>query len=93
MFFRPEHTGLSKVEASRHTLEEINPDVKFETYNYNITSVEHFDHFLDRIRHGSLDGKRPVDVVLSCVDNYEARMTVNQACNELDQPWMESVTY
>jgi len=31
-----------------------------------------------------------VTLVLSCVDNYEARMTVNQACNELDQLWMES---
>jgi ubiquitin-like modifier-activating enzyme 5 len=31
-----------------------------------------------------------VDLVLSCVDNYEARMAVNQACNELNQIWMES---
>lgn len=31
-----------------------------------------------------------VDLVLSCVDNYEARMAVNQACNELNQTWMES---
>jgi len=31
-----------------------------------------------------------VDLVLSCVDNYEARMVVNQACNELGQTWMES---
>ena len=31
-----------------------------------------------------------VDLVLSCVDNYEARMVINQACNELGQTWMES---
>lgn len=31
-----------------------------------------------------------VDLVLSCVDNYEARMSVNQACLELSQPWIES---
>ena len=31
-----------------------------------------------------------VDLVLSCVDNYGARMTINKACNMLDQPWMES---
>ncbi|CAL5335504.1 ubiquitin-like modifier-activating enzyme 5 [Camellia sinensis] len=31
-----------------------------------------------------------VDLVLSCVDNYEARMVVNQACIELNQTWMES---
>ncbi|KAL8455485.1 hypothetical protein Emag_000614 [Eimeria magna] len=27
-------------------------------------------------------GKRPVDLVLSCVDNYAARITISQACNE-----------
>ena len=29
-------------------------------------------------------------VVMSCVDNFEARMSINQACNELGQIWMES---
>lgn len=28
----------------------INPDVQFETHNYNITTMEHFAHFMDRIR-------------------------------------------
>ncbi len=28
--------------------------------------------------------------MLSCVDNFEARMAINQACNELGQVWMES---
>lgn len=27
-------------------------------------------------------GKWPVDLVLSCVDNYAARITISQACNE-----------
>ena len=31
-----------------------------------------------------------MDLVLSCVDNYEARMAVNQVCLELNQPWIES---
>ena len=31
-----------------------------------------------------------MDLVLSCVDNFEARMAVNMACNELNQIWMES---
>lgn len=38
---------------------------------------------------GSLTGG-PVDLVLSCVDNFEARMAINTACNELGQPWFES---
>lgn len=40
-------------------------------------------------RHGSLNGNR-VDLVLSCVDNYEGRMTINAACNDLGLPWFES---
>eukprot|EP01027_Heterolobosea_sp_BB2_P017450 GEZU01024709.1.p1 GENE.GEZU01024709.1~~GEZU01024709.1.p1 ORF type:complete len:301 (+),score=56.22 GEZU01024709.1:88-990(+) len=89
LFFRPEQSGLSKVEAARATLAQINPDVQFEVYNYNITSVQNFDHFMDRIKSGGKHGG-PVDLVLSCVDNYEARMAINQACNELNQKWMES---
>lgn len=40
-------------------------------------------------RHGNLEGG-PVDLVLSCVDNYEGRMSINQACNHLGLPWFES---
>lgn len=28
----------------------INPDVSFETHNYNITTMENFTHFMERIR-------------------------------------------
>lgn len=90
LFFRPEQSGMSKVEASHQTLQGINPDVEFEVYNRNITTSSNFEHFLDRIQKGGLDGKSPVDLVLSCVDNYAARMTINQACNELGQTWLES---
>ena len=69
--------GLSKVEAARGTLTNINPDVEVLTHNYDITSVDHFDHFMDTISEGGIDGK-PVDLVLSCVDNFEARMAINQ---------------
>ncbi|XP_046860174.1 ubiquitin-like modifier-activating enzyme 5 [Xenia sp. Carnegie-2017] len=89
LFFRPEQSGLSKVEAAERTLRSINPDVEFETYNYNITLMDNFQHFMERISHGGKDEKS-VNLVLSCVDNFEARMAVNTACNELSQPWMES---
>ena len=28
----------------------INPDVEIEVHNYNITTVENFCHFMDRLR-------------------------------------------
>lgn len=90
LFFQPHQAGLSKVEAAEHTLRNINPDVAFETHNYNITTMENFTHFMDRISHGGLEEGKPVDLLLSCVDNFEARMAINTACNELGQIWMES---
>ncbi|XP_066206517.1 ubiquitin-like modifier-activating enzyme 5 isoform X1 [Saccopteryx leptura] len=90
LFFQPHQAGLSKVQAAEHTLRNINPDVLFEVHNYNITTVENFQHFMDRISNGGLEEGKPVDLVLSCVDNFEARMAINTACNELGQTWMES---
>lgn len=90
LFFQPHQAGLSKVQAAEHTLRNINPDVAFEVHNYNITTVENFQHFMDRISNGGLEEGKPVDLVLSCVDNFEARMAINTACNELGQTWMES---
>jgi len=89
LFFRPDQEGLSKVEAARNTLQAINPDVVIEVHNYNICAIEHFDHFLGRLREGGLSGGA-VDLALSCVDNYAARIAVSRACNELNQVWMES---
>lgn len=89
LFFQPHQAGMTKTDAAQATLLGINPDVQFESYNYNITTVDNFDHFMSRIREGGLKGGH-VDLVLSCVDNFEARMAINQACNELGQTWMES---
>lgn len=90
LFFTPDQAGLSKVEAAAKTLTFINPDVSIETHNYNITTVDSFDKFLDTIAHGGLQSGQPVDLVLSCVDNFEARMAINTACNELGLNWFES---
>uniref|UniRef100_A0A452HPP3 Ubiquitin-like modifier-activating enzyme 5 n=1 Tax=Gopherus agassizii TaxID=38772 RepID=A0A452HPP3_9SAUR len=90
LFFQPHQAGQSKVQAAEHTLRNINPDVQFEVHNYNITTVDNFQHFMDRISYGGLEEGKPVDLVLSCVDNFEARMAINTACNELGQTWMES---
>jgi len=89
LFFQPHQAGLSKVQAAEHTLKNINPDVEFEIYNYNITTVANFADFITRISSGSKKGG-PVDLVLSCVDNFEARMAINTACNEVAQVWFES---
>ncbi|KOB66005.1 Ubiquitin-like modifier-activating enzyme 5, partial [Operophtera brumata] len=86
LFFQPHQAGLSKVMAAAATLQKINPDVTIEGHDYNITTLDNFHKFCDAI---NLTSQR-VDLVLSCVDNFEARMAINTACNELDQRWFES---
>ncbi|KAH9769927.1 ubiquitin-like modifier-activating enzyme 5 [Citrus sinensis] len=93
LFFRPEQVGMTKTDAAVQTLADINPDVVLESFTLNITTVQGFETFMSSLRNKSFRPSKEgsgVDLVLSCVDNYEARMAVNQACNELNQTWMES---
>ncbi|KAF4520337.1 hypothetical protein B566_EDAN004397 [Ephemera danica] len=90
LFFTPDQAGMSKVQAAAMTLAAINPDTVIDTYNYNITTVDNFETFCNTISHCNLKDGGPVDLLLSCVDNYEARMAINAACNELSITWFES---
>lgn len=90
LFFQPHQVGQTKVQAAAKTLKFINPDVEMETHDYNITTVEHFDKFMKTIKTSNIKNNGPVSLVLSCVDNFEARMAINTACNELNQTWFES---
>tara|TARA_R110002050_G_scaffold150993_3_gene277952 strand:+ start:1220 stop:1390 length:171 start_codon:yes stop_codon:yes gene_type:complete len=47
-------------------------------YSYNITSMDHFDHFMNELKTGGKASGAPVDLVLGCVDNFEARIGINQ---------------
>lgn len=86
LFFTPMQVGLSKSEAAKQTLQLINPEIVIEAYNMNITSNEGYEHLQERIKNGGLNNGQ-VDLVLSCVDNYSARMAVNSICNDLKQIW------
>jgi len=90
LFFRPEQAGMTKVEAAKQTLEGINPDVAIEGFDFSITTMSGYERFVQSISGGEGPGGSRVDLVLSCVDNYEARISINQACLELGQTWMES---
>lgn len=52
-----------------------------QSYTLNITTLQGFETFISSLKNKSFrpdeDGSG-VDLVLSCVDNYEARMVVNQ---------------
>lgn len=67
---------MTKTDAAAQTLHNINPDVAIEAYSMNITTMEGFDKFKQSVTNGN--GASRVDLILSCVDNYEARMTINE---------------
>merc|ERR1711939_208338 len=89
LFFQPHQAGMSKVDAAAQTLSDINPDVNIEPHHCHIGQVDQYDAFVERVSHGGMEEGTPVNLVLSCVDNYGGRMVINRVCNELDQPWME----
>lgn len=51
LFYQPAQAGLSKVSAASMTLTRINPDVKIETYNTNITLTTQFDEFFNILKY------------------------------------------
>ena len=81
----------SKSRLARSATHPCSPMVAWLTVErpLAVTTMDNFEHFLGRISAGSLYGG-PVDLVLSCVDNFQARLSINQACNELGQTWFES---
>lgn len=89
LFFQPQQCGMTKTDAAAETLLNINPDVALEPYTMNITTLQGFEAFKSSLTDPTTGASR-VDLVLSCVDNYEARMTINEVCLELQQTWMES---
>lgn len=54
LFFQPYQAGQNKVEAASTTLRYINPDVEIETHNYNITTMDHFEDFMNVIRYKNI---------------------------------------
>lgn len=80
LFFRPDQAGMTKTAAAAATLTGINPDVALEAFTMNITTLAGFEAFKRSLSDGA--GRSRVDLVLSCVDNYEARMTINQVASE-----------
>lgn len=80
---------MFKTTAAAEIIQQINPDVKTEAHTYNLVQMAHFAHFGSRLASGSLTGGK-VDMVLGCVDNFTARLSINAACCELGVPWFES---
>jgi molybdopterin/thiamine biosynthesis adenylyltransferase/rhodanese-related sulfurtransferase len=66
--------GRPKLESARETIEDINPNVKVETFNEALSSENALDIFRD------------FDIVVDGTDNFPTRYLVNDACVLLGKP-------
>ena len=91
MFYRPEQAGWNKTMACRHYCSELNPDTVFEVHNMNVAAEENREKFKASVSSGSIDRKAPVNLILGCVDNMEARQAMEAISEELQVPFMGAV--
>merc|ERR1711988_694551 len=78
LFYRPEHVGLSKTQATKATLASVNPHVVVETYSLDVTAIDADSLIVDKLRVRGVEAGDPVELVVSCVDNRDARLVVNE---------------
>lgn len=89
MFYSPNQVGMYKVDAALETIRKIcEGDVEVIGININICNVDGYKQLIGTIRKYRSDGNKVL--LLCCVDNYAARVTINRACLESNQAWFES---
>ncbi|KCV70578.1 hypothetical protein H696_02923 [Fonticula alba] len=65
-------------------------EAAINAYCWDVSVVETAAHLLTLLKTGSICGTRPVDLVICCVDNYQARLSVNMICNMIGATWIET---
>ena len=77
VLFRETDRGKSKAEVAAAAVKELNPDVNVKAWNGDIN----FEMGLGVFRH--------VDVVIGCLDNREARLSLNRFSWAINKPWVD----
>ncbi|HSH03927.1 MAG TPA: ThiF family adenylyltransferase [Anaerolineae bacterium] len=77
VLFRASDRGRRKVDAAAESVKELNPDVNVMPWHGNIN----FELGLGVFRH--------VDVIIGCLDNREARLSLNRFSWAINKPWVD----
>lgn len=77
ILFRASDNGRRKAEVAAEAIREINPDVAVMWVHCDV------NHDI------GLGVYRRMDVVIGCLDNRQARLSINEACWRLNKPWID----
>ena len=78
ILYRAADAGKSKASTAAKAVREINPNVNVRSQDGDIR----FDLGLGLLRQ--------MDVIIGCVDNRNARIYINRACQKVDRPWVDA---
>ncbi len=77
VLFRETDNNRSKAEIAAARAKSVNPSVKVQYINGDITTKLGLGIF------------RRMDVIIGCLDNREARLAVNRFCYWINKPWVD----
>lgn len=77
VLFRSGDRGRRKVDAAAEAVKTLNPDVKVKAWHGDIN----YEMGLGVFRH--------VDAIVGCLDNREARLSINRFSWAVDRPWVD----
>jgi len=77
VLFRESDNGRLKTEAAAAAIKDLNPEVKVQTFNGDVNTDLGLGVF------------RRMDVVVGCLDNRQARLSVNRFCWKANRPWVD----
>ncbi len=77
VLFRAEDRGKRKVDVAAKRVKKLNPDVQAKAWHGDINF---------EMGHGVF---RHVDVIIGCLDNREARLSINRFAHAVGKPWVD----
>jgi adenylyltransferase/sulfurtransferase len=77
VLFRQADSGRRKADAAAEAIKALNPDVVVQAFHGDI------NHDL------GLGVFRRMDVIVGCLDNREARLSINRGCYQIGKPWVD----
>lgn len=77
VLFRAEDNGKKKAEVAARRLKEMNPDIHVQYFHGDINTALGLGVF------------RRMDVIVGCLDNREARLSINRFAYRVNKPWVD----